>query len=181
LKTEFEVKILEIDHDEMIEKLESLGATKKSEGLQERFVYDVKPKNPNRWIRLRKNATKTTLTIKNLQEKSIDGMKELEIEVSDFEETNAILETLGFKNRGFQQNRRVQYILDDVEIDLDKWPMIPEYMEIEGKDTESVYHTLEKLGIDKNRVTTLDVESIYRHYGHHFEHLSNLSFEMEEK
>lgn len=181
MKTEFEVKVLEIDHAQIVQKLEHLGAIKKSEGLQERFVYDVKPANPNRWIRLRTNGTTTTLTIKDLQAKTIDGMKELEIEVSDIEKTNAILETLGFKNRGFQQNRRVQFILDGVEIDLDKWPMIPEYMEIEGKNKEVIYHILEKLGIDKDRICTLDVESIYRHYGHDFKHLSNLSFEMEEK
>ncbi len=181
MKTEFEIKVLEIDHQAMAEKLEALGAIKKSEGLQERYVYDVKPVNPNRWIRLRTNGQKTTLTIKDLQAKTIDGMKELEIEVNDFAETNRILETLGFKNRGFQQNRRTQYILDDIEIDLDKWPMIPEYMEIEGKTSESVYHMLEKLGIDKKEICTLDVESIYKHYGHNFEHLSNLSFEMEEE
>ena len=40
----------------------------------------------------------TTLTIKDLNAKTIDGTKELEIEVDDFDKTNQILEELGYKN-----------------------------------------------------------------------------------
>ena len=135
-KTEFEVRVLEIDHDKLVKKLENLGAELQFDALQERMVYDLKPKQENKWIRLRTNGKTTTLTIKDLEAKTIDGTKELEIEVSDFNTANEILETLGFKNRGFQQNKRTQYILDGVEVDLDKWPLIPEYLEIEGKNTK---------------------------------------------
>lgn len=181
MKTEFEVRILEINHDEMVNKLESLGAIKKMDALQQRYVYDFIPKQENRWIRLRTNGNKTTLTIKDIEAKTIDGTKELEIEVSDFDATNEILEQFGFKNHGFQQNYRVQYILDGVEIDLDHWPLIPEYMEIEGENEECVYKALEKLGIDKENIVTLDVASIYTHYGYDGDNLSDLSFDMEDK
>ena len=181
MHTEFEVRVLEINHDEIIKKLESLCAKKIFNCMQQRYVYDLKPKEENKWIRLRTNGLKSTLTIKDLESKSIDGTKELEIEVSDFYETNMILETLGFKNHGFQQNKRIQYILDDVEIDLDRWPLIPEYLEIEGKDEESVYKCLEKLGIAKEDTVTLDVASIYTHYGYDGDNLTDLNFEMEEE
>lgn len=181
MNIEYEVRVLEIDHEKMIKKLESLGAELKFSALQQRMVYDLKPKCDNKWIRLRTNGKTTTLTIKDLEAKSIDGTKELEIEVDDFKKTNEILEVLGYKNRGFQENRRTQYILDDVEIDLDKWPLIPEYLEIEGKNEDAVYKCLEKLGIDKNDIVTLDVASIYTHYGYDGEHLADLNFEMEEK
>ena len=178
--TEYEVRILEINHQEMVKKLKSLGAKLQFDSLQERMVYDLKPKQENKWIRLRTNGKKTTLTIKDLEAKTIDGTKELEIEVSDFEATNEILETLGFKNRGFQQNKRTQYILDGVEIDLDKWPMIPEYMEIEGKSKKEVYDCLKKLNISKDQIVTLDVSSIYDYYGYDGDNLTDLNFEMEE-
>ena len=181
MKTEYEVRVLEIDHDEMVKKLESLGAELKFSALQQRYVYDFDPVQPNKWIRLRTNGTKTTLTIKDLTAKTIDGTKELEIEVDDFENTNKILEELGYKNRGFQQNRRTQYILNDVEIDLDRWPLIPEYLEIEGKDEKAIYDCLDKLGISKDKIVTLDVSSIYTHYGYDGDALTNLNFEMEEK
>ena len=116
-KTEYEARVLEINHQELVKKLESLGAELIFDSLQERMVYDLKPKQENKWIRLRTNGKTTTLTIKDLEAKTIDGTKELEIEVSDFKTANEILETLGYKHRGFQQNKRTQYILDGVEVD----------------------------------------------------------------
>lgn len=181
MNIEYEIRVLNINHDEMVKKLESLGAEFKFSNLQQRYVYDVKPVNPNKWIRLRTNGEKSTITIKDLKSKTIDGMNELEIEVDDFEKANELLEELGYKNRGFQQNKRTQYILDDVEVDLDRWPLIPEYMEIEGKSEEDVYNCLEKLGIKKEDTVGLDVASIYSHYGYDGVHLANLSFDMEEK
>lgn len=179
-KIEYEARVLEINHDEMVKKLESLGATLIFDALQERMVYDLKPKQENKWIRLRTNGKTTTLTIKDLEAKTVDGTKELEIEVDDFNTTNEILEALGYKNRGFQQNKRTQYLLDGVEVDLDKWPLIPEYMEIEGKSEKEVYDCLKKLGYKKEETVTLDVSSIYDHYGYDGDNLTDLNFEMEE-
>lgn len=181
MKTEYELRVLEIDHDKLVEKLESLGAEFKFSAMQQRYVYDFIPKEENKWIRLRTDGTTTTLTIKDIQAKKIDGTKELEIVVDDFERTNEILETLGFKNKGFQQNKRTRYILDGVELDLDRWPLIPEYLEIEGKSEEEVYNCLEKLGISKEETVALDVASIYTHYGFDGDKLADLNFEMEEK
>lgn len=180
-KTEYEARVLEINHDEVVKKLESLGAKLMFESIQSRMVYDLKPKQENKWIRLRTNGLTTTLTIKDLEAKTIDGTKELEIEVSDFHTANEILETLGYKNRGFQQNKRTQYLLDGVEVDLDKWPLIPEYMEVEGKNEKEVYNCLKKLGFKKEQIVTLDVSSIYDYYGYDGDNLSDLNFEMEEK
>ena len=56
-------------------------------------------------------------------------------------------------------------ISDGVEIDIDSWPMIPTYVEIEGKNEEEVMNTLEILELPKDKVTTLDVDSVYKKYG----------------
>ena len=56
----------------------------------------------------------------------------------------------------------MQYVLDDVEIDIDTWPMIPTYVEIEGKSEESVLNIIKKLGINDKKITTLDVQSLYK-------------------
>lgn len=178
-KIEYEVRILEIDHEDVIKRLEALGAEFIFDSMQKRYVYDVKPVQPNKWIRLRQNQDGTTLTIKDLSAKTIDGTKEIEIKVDDFDTTNELLEELGYFNRGFQENRRVQYRLDGVEIDLDKWPLIPEYLEIEGHNEEEVYRTVERLGFSKDDIVTLDVSSIYTHYGYDGESLADLSFSME--
>ena len=72
---------------------------------------------------------------------------------------------MGIKSRGYQENKRTQYILNGVEIDIDSWPMIPTYVEIEVKNEEEVMNTLEILELPKDKVTTLDVDSVYKKYG----------------
>lgn len=178
MNTEYEVKVLEINHDECVAKLEAIGAKRTIDAIQERYIYDLIPQHPKKWIRLRTNGETTTLTLKDLREETIDGMREIEIEVDDFKKTHELLLSLGYKSKGFQQNKRVQYILDGVEIDLDHWPHIPEYMEIEGSDEESVRCMIVRLGVDEDKVTTMDVDSVYKHYG--FESIHDLNFDEEE-
>ena len=174
---EYEVRVIEIDVDEAKKKLASLGATLVEDVFQKRYVYDFNPKDPNRWIRLRTNGKTTTLTIKNVESSNIDGTKELEIIVDDFERTNEILGELGYKPRGIQENKRIKYDLNGVEVDIDTWPGIPTYLEIEGKSEQEVYDILDLLNIPKNKATSLDVQSIYIEIYHiDLEKEPNLSF-----
>ena len=174
---EYEVRVLEIDKEEMKNKLESLGATLVEDVFQRRYVYDFNPVNPNKWIRLRTTGNKTTLTIKNVESSNIDGTKEMEIVVDDFDAANEILNELGYIPRGIQENKRIKYDLNGVEVDIDTWPKIPTYLEIEGSSEESVFKTLELLGIEKDRATSLDVLSIYEQIYHIPDANKNLSFE----
>ena len=90
MKTEYEIRVLEIDHDNIVKQLEKLGAKKVFEAMQERKIYDFNPVRTGSWIRLRTNGIKTTLAIKKIKDKTIDGTKEIEIEVSSFD-TAALL------------------------------------------------------------------------------------------
>ena len=132
MHTEYEVRILNIDVEEVKRRLDNIGAKFEWDRLQQRYVYDFIPKIPGKWIRLRTNGDKTTLTIKNLVSSRVDGTQELEIEVDDFDRTNLILKELGYEAKGYQENRRIQYTYNGVEIDIDYWPLIPTYVEIEN-------------------------------------------------
>ena len=162
MNIEYEARILEIDKDKLIKGLNKLSAKFVGEVSQKRYLDNIIPKANGKWLRLRTNGKKTTLTYKSVEKNSIDGTKELEIEVDNFENTNSLLELAGIKNKGYQENNRVQYVLDDVEIDIDTWPMIPTYVEIEGKSEESVLNIIKKLGINDKKITTLDVQSLYK-------------------
>lgn len=181
MHTEYEVRVLEIDREEVIKKLEEIGAEFQWDRVQRRYVYDFIPKIDGKWIRLRTNGKKTTLTIKNLVSSKIDGTQELEIEVDNFERTHLILKELGYEAKGYQENRRCQYLLNGVEIDIDAWPLIPTYLEIEGPSEEDVYHVLEVLGFDKGDATTRDVEGIYLDYGYDLEKIYDLKLEEDRK
>ena len=179
-RIEYEVRVLEINEEEIQGKLNKLNAVLVENVLQKRYVYDFKPAIPSKWIRLRTNGNKSTLTIKNIESSKIDGTKEIEIEVSDFDTTNEILRDLGYKPRGIQENKRIKYNLNGVEVDIDTWPKIPTYLEIEGTSEAEVYNTLELLGIPKEKATSLDVQSIYGEiYGINLDEEPNLSFKDE--
>ncbi len=159
---EREVTILDINEEEFVNKLLKNGAVKQDEFLQRRYTYDFNPVKKNKWIRLRTNGKKTTLTIKEIKDKSaIDGTMELETVVDDFDVMNDILNELGYHYRNYQENYRKIYLMDNVEISIDSWPLIPTYAEVEGKSNEDVIKALNKLGYTLNDVTTLDVTSIY--------------------
>ena len=66
MHTEYEVRILNVDVEEIKRRLDNIGAKFEWDRLQKRYVYDFIPKIPGKWIRLRTNGVDTTLTIKNL-------------------------------------------------------------------------------------------------------------------
>ena len=79
MKIEYEIRVLEIDINKIINFLELLGAKKVGEYFQKRYVYDLNPVQNGKWIRLRTNGIKTTLTYKDIVSNTIDGTKEVEI------------------------------------------------------------------------------------------------------
>lgn len=164
MKTEFEVKILDIDKEKIIEKLNSIGAVKVGEKNFRRNVYDVNDDKHN-WVRLREDGKNITLTYKEVKSFDIDGTKEVEVEVSDFENTALFLEKSGLVHRAYQENKRTSFKLGNIKIDIDEWPLIPAYLEIEGESAEEVDNVVVLLGFTKEDVTSIDSLSVYKRYG----------------
>ncbi len=70
-------------------------------------------------------------------------------------------------------------MLNEIEIDIDTWPMISTYVEIEGKNEEEVLEAIDLLGLSREKLTTLDVQRIYEYYGYDLEEIKDLSFKEE--
>lgn len=164
MAVEYEARVLEIDREKIEKKLVALGAEKQADFDYRRRIYNFNPATYQKWIRLRTDGIKSTLTIKEIKTSDIDGTIENEIVVSDFDETDVILNKLGYFSHSYQENKRTRYILDGVEIDIDTWPYIPTYVEIEGKSIEDVERMIKKLELENNTVTSLDVQGVYREY-----------------
>lgn len=77
VKTEYELRVLEIEPKSIISLLEELGANKIGNFEQKRYVYNLNPAQDGKWIRLRTNGRKTTLTYKDIVSNTIDGTKEI--------------------------------------------------------------------------------------------------------
>jgi len=177
MQTEFEVKILDIDVDSILAKLHDLGAIKVAEKEQKRYIYNFNPKKENSFIRLRTDGAKTTLTIKEIENTKIDGTKELEIVVDDFEKTHLMLEKLEYVSIGYQENRRISYTLNNVEIEIDFWPLIPPYLEIEARSVGEVEEMMKQLGFELSRGTSERTSAVYKKYGLDIELIKELKFD----
>ena len=174
---EKEIRILEIDKKKFVRQIIGMGAKPVMEDvLQKRYVYDIEPNDKSKWMRLRTNGKKTTLTVKQILDKhSIAGTEEHEVEVSDFNQTHDMLSKMGFKHRNYQENQRSIYQLGGVEISVDTWPLIPTYAELEGDNEAEIVALVEALGIRPAQLTTLDVSSIYKEiYGIDMLQIKNL-------
>jgi len=173
---EFEAKILDIDPEKTRAALLEVGAIHLGDRLQRRYVYDI-PGKPGTWVRLRDNGTATTLCVKEILTDAIDGVRETETPVGDFDATNTILGKLGYQPKAYQENRRSSWSLLDAAIELDHWPLIPPYLEIEGRSAEHVHETARALGLAVDDLTSENTTLIYRRYGIDIESITRLTFE----
>ncbi len=124
--------------------------------------------NDKKWIRLRQTNDKVTLTVKHIladNESNIQQMLETEMKVPSIEEANNLLEALGFAFKSFQEKTRKTYAISGYEIDIDTWPMLNTYMEIEGKDKQDLEKILNILGYKWEDTISCTVDEIYKQNG----------------
>ena len=164
MNTEIEVKFLDVNHDDIRKKLESIGAVcEKPMRLMRRVTFDsAEMKARNGWIRVRDEGDKVTLTYKQTDSYNIDGTKELETTVGDFDIAVGILEQGGIAKGSFQESKRESWRLGNVQIELDEWPWLKPYIEIEAPTEAEIHETTEKLGLDMKHAMSGDVMVAYR-------------------
>ncbi|TCC29064.1 class IV adenylate cyclase [Kribbella speibonae] len=165
MPVEFEAKVLDVETDEVVGKILSLGGHRVGDRLMRRYVYDVEAGDRSRWIRLRDSGAAVTLTVKEIAHDGIDGTTETEVVVGDFETTNELLRRIGFEPKSYQENRRVSFELAGAELELDWWPLIPPYLEIEGRSRDHVVEVGHMLGVSEDDLTGENTTTVYARYG----------------
>jgi len=163
--TEYEAKVLDIDPATVAALILDAGGRSLGEREMRRYVYDIVPGDMTKWVRLRDTGTESTLTIKQIAHDGIDGTHEVEVTVSDFEATNELLALLGFSPKSYQESRRASYELDGAQLEIDQWPMIPPYLEIESDSREHVIAVAEQLGYKEEELTGENTMKVYARYG----------------
>ena len=142
MQTEIEAKFLDVEPDQLRKQLVHYRAKLiNPERLMKRKTFDFKDRRLQRlkgWIRVRDEGDKVTLSYKQLNNRSIQGTKEVSAVVADFNDTCNFLYSIGIEQKSYQETKRESWVLDDVEIEIDHWPWIPPCVELEGKSEESV-------------------------------------------
>ena len=164
MQAEIEVKFLDINHEELRKKLESLGAIcEKPMRLMRRVVIDSDVmKSKGGFLRVRDENGKITMTYKQFDQLSVDGAKELEVTISDFDTAVQILEQAGLPYRSFQESKRETWKFEGAEVVLDEWPWLKPYIEIEGESESQLQQIASKLGLDWTNAQFGDVMVAYR-------------------
>lgn len=166
---EIEVKFLDIDPENLIKKLEKLGAKKIFERLYKRRVFDYpdwRLDKDHSWLRLRDEGDQITLSFKKRLEPGKNGsndkgMLEREILVNNFEETANILLSIGMIEKHYVENKRIRYILDDIEFDIDFYPQLEPYLEIEAPSWEKINKAIELLELDPEDQKIFSTNQVY--------------------
>lgn len=135
--------------------------------------------NPNKWVRLRKSNDKIELTVKHIYEKEtskLQKVQEYEIKVSDLEEANELLQSIGVVKRNYQEKIRHSFEYKNAEIEIDEWPLLEPYMEIECDDEILIENIIKKLGYGDKEIVSLNTEQLYKRKDIDVLNISELKF-----
>jgi adenylate cyclase class 2 len=166
---EIECRFLEIDKGALVAKLAALGAQDEGEQLiKETVIYDrdLKWRDEQRFVRLRQVGDKTKLTYKDQSVATVDGTVEVELTIDDYDKAEIFFEKIGLRPFRHQEKRRHTFQFDGVTIDIDSWPLIPTYMELEGPSEASLRAVAEKLGLDWQKADFHNARWVIEHIYH---------------
>jgi len=149
------------------------------------FDYpDLRLDKSGAWVRLRDEGDKITLVFK--QRVGIKGhngktndetMEEIEVTVSDFEKTAAILRQIGLTEKFYEENRRIRYVLDEIEFDIDFWPQLEPYLEIEASSWNKIEKAINLLGLNPTDKKIFSTHQIYQLNGINENDYQEITFE----
>ncbi len=167
---EVEIKILEINPPEITNKILQLGGilvTPQRLVAAQKFdtpAHDIK--NKNDLLRLRKNGDQVEIVYKinRTHDSGFRRAEEIETTVGDFETMQQILLTLGFVTTEYQEKKRTTFSLFDTLIEIDEYPTIPAYIEIEGEE-KNIQKVVQELGFAWAHTSTLSASQVLKHYG----------------
>ncbi len=147
MNKEIEAKFFIDSKEEIRQKLSSLNFNLiKKEFLMKRKTFDSEANG--KWFRVRDEGDKITMTYKNIVDKSINGVNEIEIIVNDFDKASEMLNQTNFKERSYHENFREIWSNKDAEVVIDTWPFLQSYIEIEALSEDIVKYYANKLGFN---------------------------------
>ena len=163
---EIETRFLEIDKAAVVAKLRSLGAEDRGDSLLTEIIFydpELTWLTQHRFARLRSSGGKTKLTYKQNApsgKQAVDSMREVEFEVSDMQKAETLLVGIGLVAYRRQEKKRHTFVLGDVTIDIDTWPKVPTYLEIEGPSEDALKDAAQKLGFDWSNAVFADAREV---------------------
>lgn len=183
---EQEVKFLDVDPKTVREKLLANGWKHYPESMFSFRVFDY----PDRRIqmnlgllRLRKERGKNVLAFKQqvMENETSEAkqMKEIEVEVSDYEKTTQVLEEVGFGITREIDKKRESFEKNGIHVDVDTYPPqmgVPPMLEIEAKTVDEMKEAAKELGFDWKDAINWNGWKVFEHYGIDLKNIKEVRF-----
>lgn len=154
---EIETKVLDIDAEEIKMKVIALGAEKTQETRLIVHWYRFKgvKEGEDPWfLRIRSNSEgkhEVTWKAKSDILGTVRKHKEINFNIAEPEKLADLFEELGLEKYAEQEKDRTTFNLKDWTFDIDQYPNMPAYMEIEGNSNEHVEEAMKLLGVEGHK------------------------------
>jgi len=174
--TESETKILDIPLTETCTLLENLGAVKVFDHDRIITHFDTPDHTLFQRGKILKLTEEGTLKLTINQHREDGTTEEIKVGVSRKEETVALLDRLGFIPISEVTARRISYEWDGVDFDIDIFPHIPPFLEIDlGESGKNLLEILTVLTLENRQSCTLSTPEVFQHVGKDYFLLFSLS------
>lgn len=164
---EYEAKFpLDVSKDGFRQRLQASGAVlEQKERLMRRVLFGQE-RNPGLtcdYIRVRDEGDKVTMSAKThaTDQGNMHDQKEAVTVVEDFDACVGVLLQAGLIKTNDQQSKRETWTMGETHIEIDTWPGLDPYVEIESTSEQLVQQIAEVLGLDWNRRRITSVEEIF--------------------
>ena len=187
---EYEVMYTDINPVQIRKKLKAIGAKKKYKRIFKWTNFDFpdwRLHKDHSWIRLRNEGDKVTLTYKqrlgpgkggNGNDK---GMKEISFAIDDFDMACHFFKAIGMTVKYEVEKEREHWVLNDLEFDIDKYPLIQPLLEIESTSMAKVGKGIKLLGLDPEKKKIQTAYQIYLDNGTDIEKFITIHFDKQKK
>ena len=152
---EVETKVLGVDPEIVKRKMETLGSkfVQQEDLFVDWFRFPGVLDGEDPWyLRVRSYGSgKVEVTWKGKSESlGISRRhKEINLIVSNHEDAKDLFESIGLVCYAHQEKKRISWEFEDWRFDLDTYPKMPPYLEIEGKDEGHIQEIIDKLDLKK--------------------------------
>ena len=168
---EHEIKVLDVNVEEVCKKLEEIGAKKVYDDVRTIIALDTEDRHflndKDKLIRVTdEGSIKVTMHVNQSKPDIKSGIK---FKTSRLKETMDFFHEMGLDPISKVEAPRISYELGKIDFDIDKFPAIPAFLEIDIENIEEEGYTVEdllkKLGLENNKVVVKGTEDIHELYG----------------
>jgi len=151
MNIEYEAMFENVAKDKIRKRLQQLGAKlikPEFKQIRNAFFLPVGHEIEGGWLRVRDESDKVTMSLKVIDGDRIEDQKEICVTVDSYSKAMLLLQKLGCRSKGMQENFRELWRHKGVEITIDHWPFIEPFVEVESGSEATVKMVSEELGFN---------------------------------